>query len=334
MSFFIGNVEIKGKVILAPMAGITSFSYRKFMSKFGCALHYTEMISDCALIQNNNETKKLIVSDGVSDFPLALQLFGGSKETLLKAVDILNNSNYNFEILDLNLACPVPKVTKNNGGSTWLKNQELLYDMVNSIVKVSKKPVSCKIRLGFDDINVEDTVKTLQNAGVSFIAIHARTKKQLYMGEPDFDALKNIHKFIKIPWCISGNIFTVKDALNALDITKADAVMVARGGKGNPLLISNINKALNNEDYDEKKDFLKQIELSREYIDLMISEFGEVLGVKLLRGVLPSFFNDIEGCKQFKNELCSKINNINDIEELFTKYINKYNNYFRNSYKY
>jgi len=320
MSFMIGDVEIKGKVILAPMAGITSFSYRKFMQPFGCALTYSEMISDCALIQGNHETKKLFASDGKSDRPLALQIFGGNEETLLEALDILNKYTSNYDILDLNLACPVPKVTKNNGGSSWLKDQNKLFDMVSKIVKASSKPVSCKIRLGFDDINVEDTVKTLERAGVKFIAIHARTKKQLYSGEPNFKALENIHNIISIPWCVSGNIFTVKDALEALKITKCDAIMVARGAEGNPELISNINHALNNEPYDEKKDFLKQCNYLETYITYMFQEFEEITCVRILRGILPHFFDGTTGTKQLKNELCSNTNSKQDIFNIINKY--------------
>ena len=165
MSFNIGSIEIKSKVILAPMAGITSFSYRKLMNKFGCGLTYSEMISDCGLIYKNPSTYCLLKTDG-SDRPLAIQLFGGSKETLLKGLNELENLGIEYDILDLNLACPVPKVVKNNGGSSWLKDQEKLYEMVSEICKRSKKPVSCKIRLGWNDINVIETCKTLEKAEI------------------------------------------------------------------------------------------------------------------------------------------------------------------------
>jgi tRNA-dihydrouridine synthase len=157
------------KVVLAPMAGITSFSYRKLMQKFGIALSYTEMISDCGLIYDNKETKELLLTDG-EEGPLAIQLFGGSKETLVKGIEILESMNIKYDILDLNLACPVYKVTKNNGGSSWLKDLTLLEEMIKEVVKVSSKPVSCKIRLGWDDskINVEEVCKILQDNGLPF----------------------------------------------------------------------------------------------------------------------------------------------------------------------
>ena len=315
MSFKIGDISINGKVILAPMAGITSFSYRKFMHQFGYCLSYTEMISDCALMYGNHETYKLLASDG-SDRPLAVQLFGGNKETLLKGLDCINKSGCNYDILDLNLACPMPKVTKNNGGSSWLTDQEKLYDMVSAIVEASPKPVSCKIRLGFNEVNVNETVVTLEKAGVKFIAIHARTRKELYLGQPHFEELKEIHNLIHIPFCVSGNIYTVNDALNALEITKADAIMVARGGVGNPELITNINKALNNEDYCEIKNLEKQKEYVKQFVSIMLEEFEETIAVRMLRGILPHFFDGIPGTKPLKNELCTKTNTKEDVYNL------------------
>ncbi len=312
MSFKIGDIEIKSKVILAPMAGITSFSYRKLMNRFGCGLTYSEMISDCGLIYKNPSTYCLLKTDG-TDRPLAIQLFGGSKETLLKGLDELENLGINYDVLDLNLACPVPKVVKNNGGSSWLKDQEKLYEMVSEICKRSKKPVSCKIRLGWNEINVIETCKTLEKAGVKFIAIHARTRKQLYLGLPDYNALKDLKKYINIPFCISGNIFSVKEALNALEITKADAVMVARGGIGNPEFIKNLNLALNGEAYNEEKDINRQINYLLDYAKDLIDELGEDKAMRILRGIAPKFFDGIPNSKEIKCKLAKELIKFDDL---------------------
>lgn len=320
MSFKIGDVEIKGKVILAPMAGITSFSYRKFMKQFNPTLTYTEMISDCGLIYENQRTLNYLKTDG-SDRPLAVQLFGGNKEELVKAIDIIENAGYEYDILDLNLACPVNKVIRNNGGSSWLKDQGKLYEMVKAVVEKSKKPVSCKIRLGFDSINVEETVQTLEKAGACFIAIHARTRSQAYSGKADYEKLKNIKDLIKIPFCISGDIFTVNDALNALKITRADAVMVARGGVGNPELITNINLALEGKPFDENLDYQKQYKYLKEYVGYLVEEYGETRAVSLLRGIAPKFFIKLPNSKQLRIELASTIKKEQDIYDICDKYI-------------
>lgn len=319
MSFLIGDIEIKSKVILAPMAGITSFSYRKLMNKFGCGLTYTEMISDCGLIYKNNSTYELLKSDG-SDRPLAIQLFGGNKDTLLKAIDELEKLDFQYDILDLNLACPVPKVVKNNGGSSWLKDQEKLYEMVSEICKKSKKPVSCKIRLGWDSVNVIETCKTLENAGVKFIAIHARTRKQLYTGLPHYEELKTLKEVIHIPFCVSGNIFTVEDGINALNITNADAVMVARGGIGNPQLISDLNESLKeNKVIKTNKDVVKQMDYLKECSSDLIKELGEVKALRILRGIAPKFLDDIPNSKEYKKELTMSISSKEELNNLIKK---------------
>ena len=310
------------KVVLAPMAGITSFSYRKLMQKFDIALSYTEMISDCGLIYDNKETKELLLTDGVEG-PLAIQLFGGSKETLVKGIKILESMNIKYDILDLNLACPVYKVTKNNGGSSWLKDLTLLEEMIKEVVKVSSKPVSCKIRLGWDDskINVEEVCKILQDNGVSLIAIHARTTKQGYTGKARYEELKNIRSILHIPFIISGDIFTADDAINAMEITGADAVMVARGGTGNPLLVKEINsrtaEILNRK---EERSFAKQKEFVLEYATNLIKEKGEDRAIRLLRGIAPKFFSHFPFSKEIRSRICMTIRSFDDLKQILSEF--------------
>lgn len=321
MNLVINNKELKGKVILAPMAGITSFSYRKFMNKFGPALTYSEMISDCGLIYGNKKTFEMIETDG-SDRPLGIQLFGGKKETLLQALDIIQNQDIDYDIIDINLACPVNKVVKSNGGSSWLKDQDALFDTMKAICEKSKTPVSAKIRLGYNTINVEETVKTLQKAGVNFIMIHARTRKELYSGKPHFEELKNIRDIIKIPFGVSGDIFTVEDALNALKITRADYVLVARGGVGNPELITNINNAL------EGKEIIaptleKQIKYFKEFKSLLVKEKGEKIATSILKGLAPKFFLVF---KEETKELRKKFvyaSSIDDFDRIIDEYLSE-----------
>ncbi len=320
-SLKIKNIELKGKVILAPMAGITSFSYRKFLNKFGCSLTYTEMISDCGLVYNNNRTFEMIKTDG-SDKPLAIQLFGGSEETLLRGVEILENSGIDYDILDINLACPVPKVTKSNGGSSWLKDIPAMKEVMTKVVAKSHKPVSAKIRLGWDENNVIEIAKVLEEAGISFLTIHCRTKKELYIGEAHYEALKDLKNYIKIPYAVSGNIFTLNDAIKALEISKADAVAVARGGIGNPLLIKNINHYLNGEmDKIEEPTIEGQINFLKEFCDLLVDEFGEKRAVSILRGIAPKFFNMFSNTKKLKNEIATTITTIDSLFNIVDNYL-------------
>lgn len=304
------------KVVLAPMAGITSFSYRKFMSKFKPAMCFSEMISDCGLIYKNKETFKLLFTDNKEKM-LGIQLFGGDKDTLIKALKILESLKIKYDFLDLNLACPVKKVTKNNGGSAWLKDINHLKEMVSFVVRESKKPVTCKIRLGIDDkhINVIEVCKTLQECGVVYISIHARTTKQLYSGEPRYELLDNLHKHIEIPYGISGNIFKVEDAVLALKKSGADCVLVARGGEGNPLLIKEINYYIKHHKIKHYKRSIKsQVKLCLKFSKMLVKEKGEEVGIKILRGIAPKFFSGLPNMKETRINL-TKINTLNDLYE-------------------
>src|SRR5574344_2165476 len=205
----IGNVEIEGKIILAPMAGVTSLSYRNFMKKFGYGLGVTEMISDCGLIYGNLRTEDYLKTSEL-ERPVSIQLFGNNAETLQKAIKIVENHTQNYDFLDINLGCTVRKITSDGAGSALTKDVAKLEEIMTKIVACSSKPVTAKIRLGWDDktINVFEVVKALEKAGVSMIGIHARTSKQMYDGKPDFEAIKNIRKSMSVPLAISGNIYT------------------------------------------------------------------------------------------------------------------------------
>lgn len=318
MSFKIDQIEIKSKVILAPMAGITSFSYRRFLSSFLDTLTYTEMISDSGLIYDNKETNSLIYTDG-NEYPLALQLFGSDKEKMLKAIDILEDKNVKYDILDINLACPVTKVVKTGAGSAMLRDLDKLYDLMSSICKHSKKPVTCKIRLGYKEVNVEETVKVLEKAGVKFIAIHARTKDELYSGFPHFEELKNIKDIISIPFGVSGNIFSVKDAINALEITRADCILLARGSIGNPKLFKNIELALENKEYDETLTYKEQKEFLLDFANRLIEEKGEKRAISLLKGIAPKFFIGLENSKSIRIKLSQEMNSYEDLINILSQ---------------
>ena len=293
------------------------------MNQFHPGLTYTELISDIAMIYHNKKTCDMLYTDG-SDRPLAIQLFGGSKETILQAMDVLEELKISYDILDLNLACPVPKVTKNNSGSKWLTRKEELFDMVQAVVKKSEKPVSAKIRLGYDSVNVDEIAPLLEKAGVSFLAIHARTKKELYSGKPHFDLLKNIRDEIKIPFCVSGDIYTPEDAINALKLTRADAVMVARGGIGNPLLIENINRAIKGESSFIKTDFDTQAKYLYEFTELLVKEKGEKSAFSILKGIAPKFFLnlDVQNIKTLRSALSRDIDSLKTMKEIVQRFKN------------
>lgn len=322
--FKIRNVEINGKVVLAPMAGFTSLGYRKFMKPFGVALTVTEMVSDCGLIYENKKTIDYLKTDK-TEHPVAIQLFGSSAETICRAMGIALKVNSEIDIFDINLGCPAPKVTKTGAGSSLLKDPKKLEEMFTTICKHSPIPVTAKIRLGWNEetINFKENVKALENAGISAIGIHARTTRQGYAGKPRYDLLKNFRDEMTVPLIVSGDIYTLNDAVKALEITKADAVMVARGGVGNPTLIKQIDEYFKSGKIVEDSSLEENLKFIRELADEMIQEKGEFVAMLNMRAIAPKFLNKFPNMKKAKNKLCSALTTrasldkiLNEIQEL------------------
>ena len=299
----IKGIKTDGRVIMGPMAGITTLAYREFMKPFGVALSVSEMISDCGINYKNPRTMSYLATSQ-KDRPVALQLFGFSKENAKNAIAILE-ANSDFDMLDINLGCPVHKVTKTGAGSAWLKEPEKLYDYMREIVRTSHHPVSAKIRLGWDSssINVREISSVLEKAGVSLLTVHARTAVQGYSGSPNWEAISNLGDSLSIPLCVSGDIFTPEAAMKALNIAKASYVMVARGGVGNPELITNINRVLNGEEPLEPPSPKKQAEYAKEFALKLKEEKGDYIASLDLRGILPSFFKGFKGFKKIRTEI-------------------------------
>ena len=318
--FKIGNLEIKSNVVLAPMAGITSSAYRKFCASFGVGYVVTEMVSDMGLIYGNEETKSYVTFDKL-DVPTGVQLFGNSAENLAKAALICEKMNPNIDFYDVNMGCPVPKVTKTGAGSSLMNNPKLCGDIVKEIKEATHKPVTVKIRLGAGNSKDQfvDVIKEVIEAGVDLIAIHPRSAKEMYGGKPHWELVKDLKNSVNVPLIISGNIYTVDDAVKAMKITGADGVMVARGGVGNPLLISNINNYFNNKEL-ELTDLEKQIEYCLELARLFIEEKGENLAMRIYRGIATKFFDGFPKSKQIKCRLSTELNSYSDLVRIIEDY--------------
>lgn len=318
--FKIGNLEIKSNVVLAPMAGITSSAYRKFCASFGVGYVVTEMVSDMGLIYGNKETKSYVTFEKL-DVPTGVQLFGNSAENLAKAALICEKLNENIDFYDINMGCPVPKVTKTGAGSSLMNNPTLCGDIVRAIKEATHKPVTVKIRLGAGNSKdqflkvIDETIK----AGVDLIAIHPRSAKEMYGGKPHWELIENLKDRVNVPLIISGNIFTVEDAVEALKITGADGVMVARGGMGNPLLITNINNYFNNKELIES-NLDKQIDYCLELARLLIEEKGEAIGMRVYRGIASKFFDGFPKSKPLKSRLSTELNSYNNLLRIIEDY--------------
>ena len=301
----IGNIELESNIILAPMAGITNLAYRRLLKPFGCGLVVSEMISDFALIYSNKETFEMI-KDDKEEHPLAIQLFGGSASSLKEGARILCN-RANFDILDINLGCPVPKVVKENAGSSWLKKgrEEELFEAIKGVVEVSSKPVTCKIRLGWDEdsINVVEICKILEKAGVAAIAVHGRTRNQFYAGNTDYEWIRKAKEAISIPLIANGDIRSIDDAIKVIETTKCDGIMIGRGALGNPFLIAQIDHYLKTGEKLLDQTLEERILNMKKHYTYLKELKGEHRASSEMRGLAAHYVSSFPNSKKYRYKL-------------------------------
>jgi tRNA-dihydrouridine synthase B len=315
--FKIGDVEIRGPVVLGPMAGVTTLAYREFMKPFGVALSYSEMISDYGIVYGNKETFTYLATSTI-DRPVGLQIFGNDPEISTKAIQIIEKTA-SYDILDLNLGCPVYKVTKTGAGSAWLKDPSKLYDYVRAVVNASHKPVTAKIRLGWDEssINFDKVGTLLVQAGIKALTIHTRTAKQGYSGMARTELLNGFGQKLGIPLVISGDINDPETAFKWKESTGASAVMVARGGVGNPWLVEALNALAFGQELPSRYSLEKQVSFAEQFAQKLVAEKGEKVAIMQLRGLLPHFFGGFPGSKRISIEISQTMDSAEDLEKIF-----------------
>jgi len=301
--FKIGDIEIKNRVILAPMAGVSNPAYMKICEEFGSGYFVTELISSEAIVRDNKKTFDML--KGIEDIsvPVGVQLFGSDPVTMGNAAKKICDL-YDIDFIDINLGCPVPKVAlKNGAGSALMKDPDKVKDIVSSVVKSVSVPVTVKIRSGWDsnNINAVEIAKICEVAGASLIAVHARTRSQGYSGKADWNIIKEVKQSVSIPVIGNGDVIDCDSAKRLIDETGCDGVMIGRACLGNPWLIKECNSYINDNTIIDKPSDIDKINMIKKHYYLLKDCNGEKSALLEIRSHALWYLRGISGMKTYKN---------------------------------
>ncbi len=311
MSFKIKDIEFENNVVLAPMAGITDLPFRTLCKEFGAGYMYTELISAKGLMYENENTHKLLEINK-KEHPVAVQIFGSDKNVLSTVAKKLDSED--FDILDINMGCPAPKIIRNGEGSALMKNPKLIGEIVKNVVMATKKPVTVKIRKGFDldSVNAVEVAQIAEYNGASCVAVHGRTRSQFYSGRSDIEIIKAVKSAVNIPVIGNGDIVTPQDAKHMLDYTNCDAVMIGRASEGNPWIFKEVIHYLKTGELLEKPTLEEKVMLSLRHAKMLIEYKGLYTGIREMRKHIGWYTKGMPKSA----ELRSKINKTESYEEM------------------
>lgn len=295
-------LEFKNGVFLAPMAGVTDIAFRGLCKQMGCDLVYTEMVSAKALYYGNENTESLLrIAD--EEKPVAIQLFGNDPYVMAKAAERFNDRE-DICIIDINMGCPAPKIVKNGEGSALMKDPQLAAEIVKEMKKATEKPVTVKIRKGFsrEEVTAVEFALRMQDAGADAVAVHGRTREQMYEGKADWNIISDVKKSLTVPVIGNGDIFSYEAAIRMKEITNCDGIMVARGAMGNPWLFREIVMALDGKVVSYPTDD-ERIDMSIAHYKLSLKYDGEYKAVREMRKHIAWYLKGMKNSTDIKNSI-------------------------------
>ena len=315
----IGNVELENPYILAPMAGVTDLPFRLLCREQGAGLLCMEMVSAKA-IQYNNKNTQALLEIHPKERPVSLQLFGSEPDTISEIAKRIEELP--FAILDINMGCPVPKIVKNGEGSALMKNPKLVHEIVSKTVKAIQKPVTVKIRKGFDDtcINAVEIAKIIEDAGAAAVAVHGRTREQYYSGKADWDIIRQVKEAVSIPVIGNGDVVSGESALAMQKQTGCDGVMIGRGSQGNPWIFSELLEYEKTGKMPERPSKEEIRDMILRHAKLQLEYKGEYLGIREMRKHVAWYTTGMPNSAKLRNE----INAVETYEQLETMLMERF----------
>lgn len=310
----IGNIELENPYVLAPMAGVTDLPFRLLCKEQGAGLLCMEMISAKALQYNNKNTKALLEIDP-RECPVSLQLFGADPDIISEQAKRIEELP--FQILDINMGCPVPKVVRNGEGSALMNQPRLVYDIVYKTARAVQKPVTVKIRKGFNDesVNAVEIARIIEDAGGAAVAVHGRTREQYYSGEADWDIIRQVKEAVHIPVIGNGDVTSGKRAIAMMEQTGCDGVMIGRGAQGNPWIFRELLEYERTGQIPKRPSKEQIRKTMLRHARLQIALKGDYLGIREMRKHVAWYTKGLEGSARLRDDI-NKVESYEELEEL------------------